>query len=316
MERADLELVLAIRSQGSLTAAAAHLGVAPPAISKRLAALEAGLGVRLFQRTTRSISVTAEGEAVCTHAIQLLDGFAALESELGERQREPAGTIRIACTFGFGRLWLAGALADFQTLHPQVNCQLQLTETLPDLAAQGYDAAVWLWAVHAPRASGWITRRLARNQRVLVAAPDYLRAHGTPEDLTALAQHACLVVRENAGASGTRFDTWQLQRDRDRHPMQVRVQGPLASNSGEVVRDWCLAGKGIMLRSLWDIAPQLASGRLMRVLPAYAMRDADIHWLAPYRPQTPRRIRLLLDFLVERFRAEPWRVSAHKTPAL
>lgn len=309
MERSDLELVLAIRTQGSMAAAAASLGVAAPVVSKRLASLEAALGARLFQRTTRRVSLTVEGEAVCAHAATLLQGFAALETELGERQSQPSGAIRLACTFGFGRLWLAPALAAFQARHPRVSIQLQLTESLPDLLAQGFDAAVWLWSVQQPRAAQWVTRRLARNQRVLVAAPTYLRTHGTPDTPEALAQHSCLVVRENGTEPGQRFDTWQLQKDRERKPLQVRVQGPLASNSGEVVRDWCLAGRGIMLRSLWDIAPQLSSGELVRVLPGHAMRDADVHWLAPYRPQTPRRMRLLLDFLVERFRAEPWRVS-------
>jgi LysR family transcriptional activator of dmlA len=310
MERADLELVLAIRTQGSLAAAADSLGVAAPAVSKRLAALEATLGARLFQRTTRRVSPTAEGDAVCAHAVTLLQGFEALETELGERQSQPSGTIRLACTFGFGRLWLAPALADFQARHPRVSIQLQLTESLPDLLAQGFDAAVWLWSVQQPRAAQWVTRRLARNQRVLVAAPAYLKAHGAPAHPEALGQHSCLVVRENGSESGQRFDNWQLVKDRERKPTQVRVQGPLASNSGEVVRDWCLANRGIMLRSLWDIAPLLSSGQLVRVLPEWAMPDADVHWLAPYRPQAPRRMRLLLDFLVERFRSEPWRVSA------
>ena len=310
MERADLELVLAIRTQGSLAAAADSLGVAAPAVSKRLAALEATLGARLSQRTTRRASPTAEGDAVCAHAVTLLQGFEALETELGERQSQPSGTIRLACTFGFGRLWLAPALADFQARHPRVSIQLQLTESLPDLLAQGFDAAVWLWSVQQPRAAQWVTRRLARNQRVLVAAPAYLKAHGAPAHPEALGQHSCLVVRENGSESGQRFDNWQLVKDRERKPTQVRVQGPLASNSGEVVRDWCLANRGIMLRSLWDIAPLLSSGQLVRVLPEWAMPDADVHWLAPYRPQAPRRMRLLLDFLVERFRSEPWRVSA------
>ena len=297
MERADLELVLAIRTQGSLAAAADSLGVAAPAVSKRLAALEATLGARLFQRTTRRVSPTAEGDAVCAHAVTLLQGFEALETELGERQSQPSGTIRLACTFGFGRLWLAPALADFQARHPRVSIQLQLTESLPDLLAQGFDAAVWLWSVQQPRAAQWVTRRLARNQRVLVAAPAYLKAHGAPAHPEALGQHSCLVVRENGSESGQRFDNWQLVKDRERKPTQVRVQGPLASNSGEVVRDWCLANRGIMLRSLWDIAPLLSSGQLVRVLPEWAMPDADVHWLAPYRPQAPRRMRLLLDFL-------------------
>jgi hypothetical protein len=142
---------------------------------------------------------------------------------------------------------------------------------------------VWLWAVRGQRASEWTGRRLARNQRVLVASPDYLRRRGTPSSLEDLAQHDCLVVRENE-----RFDVWRLQRERDRAEVRVRVGGPLSSNSGELVRDWCLAGRGIMLRSLWDIASALASGELVRVLPGHAMADADIHWLAPHTPATPK----------------------------
>jgi LysR family transcriptional regulator, transcriptional activator for dmlA len=126
-----------------------------------------------------------------------------------------------------------------------------------------------------------------------------------------LQDHACLIVRENGHASGNaasqRFDVWTLHQDGDKTPIRVRVRGPLSSNSGELVRDWCLQGRGIMLRSLWDVAPQLASGRLVRVLPAFSMPDADIHWLAPYRSDTPRRIRLLIDFLVAQFQSEPWK---------
>ena len=88
----------------------------------------------------------------------------------------------------------------------------------------------------------------------------------------------------------------------------MRVQGLLSSNSGEVVRDWCLQGRGVMLRSLWDVQALLASGKLLRLLPQYAMLDADIQWLAPFRPQTPKRVRLLIDCLVEKFRHEPWRL--------
>ncbi|MES3003067.1 MAG: LysR substrate-binding domain-containing protein, partial [Pseudomonadota bacterium] len=175
-----------------------------------------------------------------------------------------------------------------------------------NLAVEGFDGAVWLWSVQGRRASEWVTRRLARNQRVLVASPAYLKQHVAPETPSDLANHACLLVRE----SDQRFDTWPLRRERDKAETRVRVQGPLTSNSGELVRDWCIAGRGIMLRSLWDIAPQLASGELVRVMPAYAMWDADIHWLAPHRAQTPKRVRLLIDFLVERFRSEPWKLAA------
>ncbi len=281
LDRNDLELLLAVRAHGSLAATAAAAGFVPSVVTKRLSALEQRLGFALFQRTTRRVVPTAEGEALCHRATELLHAFSQLEDDLHERRSEPSGQIRIAATFGFGRLWLGPALADFQARHPLLQVQLQLTEQLPNLAVEGYDGAVWLWSVHGRRAAEWVGRRLARNQRVLVASPGYLKARGTPETPADLARHDCLIVRE----SEHRFDTWSLRRERQKAEVRVRVQGPLSSNSGELVRDWCLAGRGIMLRSLWDIAPQLASG-------------------------------LLIDFLAERFRGEPWRLKGEAQKAI
>lgn len=308
MDRSDLELVLAVRRHGSLAQAAQTLCVAPPVVSKRLASLEARLGLRLFQRTTRRVSPTAEGETLCDRAVGLLQAFESVESELREHHREPTGPIRLAATFGFGRRWLGPVLAAFQAHHPKVTVQLQLTEQLPDLAVEGFDAAVWLWALPGERSAEWMARRLAPNQRVLVASPAYLARRGVPGQVGALATHDCLVVRENGTGPGERYDHWRLWNADDQQTHHVPVQGPLSSNSGEMVRDWCLSGQGIMLRSLWDVAPQLASGALIQVLPAYSMPDADIHWLAPYRAQVPRRIRLLTDFVAQAFSEEPWRI--------
>ncbi|MBG6075139.1 LysR family transcriptional regulator [Polaromonas sp. CG_9.11] len=309
MERSDLELVVAVRKEGSMAAAARSLDLAAPVVTKRLAALEARLGQRLFQRTTRRVSPTAEGETVYERAVALLQGFAALEAELQERKAEPCGLIRLAATFGFGRLWLGPALALFQERYPRIDIQLQLTEQLPDLGSEGFDGAIWLWQVRGRQAAQWVSRRLGPNRRVLAASPDYLRMHGEPLTLSALCDHDCLIVRENAPAQSQSFDTWTLHKSDSKTPEQVRVRGPLSSNSGELVRDWCLDSRGIMLRSLWDIEPWLASGQLVRVLEDYAMPDADIHWLAPYRTDSPRRIRLLIDFLVAQFHDEPWKTK-------
>lgn len=301
--------MLAVRQHGSLVKAARALQLAPPVVTKRLSVLELALGVRLFQRTTRRVSPTTEGHALCERATPLLQGFAAIENEMRERQSEPAGPIRMVSSLGFGRLWLGPLLAQFQERYPALQIELQLSERLPDLANEGFDAAIWLWNPPSQVAAQWRSRKLAKNQRVLVAAPSYLQQHGTPTLPEQLSQHHCLVVRENGGETGQglRFDHWQLSREGTARPLHLPVKGPLSSNSGEMVRDWCLAGHGIMLRSLWDIAPQLASGALVRVLPDCAMHDADIHWLAPYRSQMPLRIRWLQDFLALRFREEPWK---------
>ena len=211
MHRADLELVLAIRAHGTLSAAALHLDITAPAVTKRLAAIERQLGQRLFLRTTRRVSATAEGDVVCEHAQTLLQWFQDMELDLQTRQAEPSGQIRLAATFGFGRLWLGPAVARFQQRHPRITVQLQLTEQLPDLAAEGYDGAVWLWAVQGRQASQWTSRQLAANQRVLVAAPAYLARHGTPARVEDLARHACLMARENGNSTGPRFDVWQRE---------------------------------------------------------------------------------------------------------
>jgi LysR family transcriptional regulator, transcriptional activator for dmlA len=302
MDRADLELVLAIKGAGSMAQAAAQLRLSAPVVTKRLAALEAALGLKLFYRTTRRVAPTAEGELLCERGLGLLDGFKQTEEALREQTREPMGAVRIAATFGFGRIWLGPALAEYQTLYPKVRIEVQLTEILPDLSSQGLDGAVWLWAMRPNRTSQWSAKLLAHNQRVLLAAPSYLRQHNAPRTVDDLQQHECLVVRENDDPSYT----WQLSAEGERRSHAVAVRGALSSNSGELVRDWCLAGRGIMLRSLWDVAPLLASGKLMRVLPAYAMRDADIQWLAPFRAQTPKRVRLLRDFLAAKFKSRPW----------
>lgn len=312
MDRADLEMVHAVMQHGSLALAAQALGLTPSAVTRRLASLETSLGVRLFQRSTRRVSPTAEGETLAQRAAELLRGFENLESELRERQAEPAGPIRLAATFGFGRRWLGPVLAQFQARHPAVTVQLQLTERLPDLAAEGLDGAVWLWSAPERRAGEWVSRRLAPNRRVLVAAPAYLAVHGAPKALDDLAMHHCLVVREHTDAGPQRSDHWALQRDGDTGVQRVAVAGPLSSNSGELVRDWCLAGHGIMLRSLWDIAPQIASGELVQVLPAWSHRDADIHWLAPWRARSPKRLELLLGALAEAFRQEPWKPAPRR----
>jgi LysR family transcriptional regulator, transcriptional activator for dmlA len=302
MDRADLELVLAIKGAGSMSQAAAQLRLSGPVVTKRLAALEAALGLKLFYRTTRRVAPTAEGELLCERGLSLLEGFKQTEEALREQTREPTGAVRIAATFGFGRIWLGPALAEYQTLYPKVRIEVQLTEILPDLSSQGLDGAVWLWAMRANRTSQWSAKLLAHNQRVLLAAPSYLRQHNAPRTVDDLQQHECLVVRENDDPSYT----WQLSAEGERRSHAVVVRGSLSSNSGELVRDWCLAGRGIMLRSLWDVAPLLASGKLVRVLPAYAMRDADIQWLAPFRAQTPKRVRLLRDFLAAKFKSRPW----------
>jgi DNA-binding transcriptional LysR family regulator len=303
IEREDLRLVLQVVSEGSLAGAARVLDLAPSAVTKRLAALEARLKQRLFHRTTRRLQLTPEGEAFVQRAHVLLEGFAELEQELAERLDEPRGLLRICSSFGFGRAWVAPALARFQAAHPGVELQLHLAEQLPELEAGRFDAAVWLWR---PTQAALRSRRLAGNRRIVVAAPAYLERAGVPREPAELSQHQCLVVREHSDRPALwRFDALA----RGAAPQAVRVHGALSSNSGEVVRDWALSGIGLMLRSLWDVHEHLASGRLVHVLPDHAMLDADIHFVTPPRPASqpvPKRLRLLQEHLARELADPPW----------
>jgi LysR family transcriptional regulator, transcriptional activator for dmlA len=285
--------------------------LAPPVVSKRLAALESQLGVRLLHRTTRRLQLTAEGEAFVAHGAALVEGFERLEEALSERRDEARGLLRVASSFGFGRVCLAPVLAQLQSQHPALEIQLHLSEHLPDLASARFDAAVWL---RRPQGASLVSRKLASNRRVVVAAPGYLRRHGTPQTPQDLAAHDCLVVRE--------FDLqpalWTLQpsaKQSAKHSAKrqtavtVKVRGPLSSNHGEVVRAWALQGRGLMLRSLWDVHGALQRRELVQVLPGWAMLDADVHLVLPPRDLrlvTPKRLRLLQDHLVAAFAQVPW----------
>jgi LysR family transcriptional regulator, transcriptional activator for dmlA len=307
MNTDDLELVLAVNKEGSMVGAARVLQSSAPMVTKRLAALEARLGLKLFQRTTRKVAPTAEGTLLCERAAPLLAQHAALAEYLLAQRQELRGPIKLASSLGFGRRWLGPALAQFAKAHPLVELQLVLHETLPDLAAQGFDGAVWLWAAQANRVGEWTSRKLASNRRVLVAAPSYLKRQRAPEQLSDLAAHACLRVSEHVHAQ----DLWALSdlqatRTKTQAVHTVRVSGPLRTNSGELALDWCLSGQGIMLRSLWDAAPHIAAGRLVHVLPRYAMLDADVHWLAPFRNPQPKRVSALVAHLAKVFKASPW----------
>jgi LysR family transcriptional regulator, transcriptional activator for dmlA len=304
IDRTDLELLLQIHRERSLAGAARALELAPPVVSKRLAALEGRLGARLLHRTTRRVQLTAEGEAFVEQALPLVDGFARLEESLSERREEARGLLRVVSSLGFGRLRLAPVLARLQTQHPGIEIQLHLTEHLPDLSSGRFDAAVWL---QRPQATSLVTRKLAPNRRVVVAAPSYLRRHGIPQTPEDLEQHACLVVRE--------FDPgpalWSLHALGKRHApaRNIKVRGPLSSNHGEVVREWALQGHGLMLRSLWDIHSALQRRELVHVLQDWAMLDADVHLVLPPRDlrlATPRRLRLLQEHLVAAFADVPW----------
>lgn len=292
----DLGFFALLVKQGSLAAAAQQLGVTPPAVSKRLAAIERRLGVRLLQRTTRRIGLTPEGETYLVDGARVLEELEALERTVAGSRAAPKGLVRIAASLGFGRKHIAPALSRFARKYPDVEVRLELTDRPVNLVEQGLDLEVH---VGEPPDARLTARLLARNRRVLCASPAYLKRAGEPASPRELARHACLFIRENDET----FGTWHLRQGTRKET--VKVRGPLASNDGESVLAWGLDGHGILLRSAWEAAPMLRSGRLRPVLPEWALPPADIHLIFPTRAHLSAKTRVLVDFLLERF--EPHR---------
>ncbi len=290
----DIAFFSLLARQPSLAAAAQQLGVTPPAVSRRLAALEKRLGVRLINRTTRRLSLTPEGERYLDDGEQILREIERLERSLGESRDTPRGLLRINAGFGFGRRHLGPLISSFAKRWPDVEVILHLSDRALDLTEHGMDVCI---RFGPPPDSRLLARKIAANRRLLCASPAYLAQHGEPADPADLSRHECIVIRENDRA----FNNWQLT-DGNRQLM-VKVRSPLAVNHGEIAVDWALAGHGIVLRSEWDVAGYLRSGELVRVLPAWAGTAADIHAVYPHRLHLSAKLRAFLDFLSEHFQA-------------
>ena len=281
----DLEFFVLLARQGSLAAAARELHLTAPALSKRLAQLEARLGVRLVQRTTRRMSLTAEGEVFLARARTILEDIRELENEVAGSKAAPRGRLRINATLGFGRSHIAPLVSEFVRQHPAVEVQLQLTDRPLNLAEQGFDLGL---RFGEPPDARLAARKILSNRRFVCASPRYLEAHGeplTPEEL----------VRHN----DEDYHLWRFTKGKD--SVAVKVRGGLSSNDGDVVQQWALEGQGLVVRSEWDAAKYLESGRLRAVLAEWSLPPADLYAIYPPRLNLSARLRAFLDFLAARF---------------
>ena len=277
---------------GSLSAAGRELGLSTPAISKRLAALEARLGVRLLARTTRRVSLTPEGEIYLTQARRILAEIDDMEQLVTSAVAAPKGLLRVNATLGFGRSHIAPLIAQFARAHPEVQVQLQLSVSPPPLADDAFDVCV---SFGAPPDARVIARLLAPNRRLLCASPGYLERHGVPRVPNDLAQHSCIGIRQG----DENYGLWRLSLGK--RTEAVKVRGNLSTNDGEIAVNWALGGLGIVMRAEWDVARYLRSGRLRAVLEHWQTPSADIHAYYPQRHQTSARVRAFVDFLAAHF---------------
>ncbi|RJE87872.1 LysR family transcriptional regulator [Paracoccus onubensis] len=287
----DMQFFAVLAQRNSLSEAALELGLTASAVSRRLARIEDRLGVRLVNRTTRRLSLTSEGEAYLAASFDIINRIATVEEAIASARGEAQGLLRINATFQFGRKHIAPAVSAFCLRHPNVQVQLILTDAPLNLIEEGFDLQI---RFGEPTATRQVMGLLLRNRRLLVASPAYLERFGAPERLVDLTRHSCIVLRQEHAA----YDVWRFGGDKT-----VRVMGGLSTNDGETAVTWALDGHGIMLRSEWDIAPHVRSGRLLVVLPRYFTR-ADVMAVYPERLNLSAKVRLFIDFLRDRIRAK------------
>lgn len=282
---ADIAVLVEAVQQGSLSAAGRRLGLTPLIASRRLSALEAEIGVRLVHRTTRSLSLTPDGEAFLPHAKAMLAHAEEARAAVASGSTGAVGLLRVAASVPFGRKVLTPMLVGFLARNPRVKVELLLSDAVADIAAQGVDVAIRFGEL---RDSNLIARRLAANARGLYAAPAYLAMHGTPTMVADLRDHECLAV---AGGQQWIFD-------RLGKIVRQSVSGRFAADSIEALHEASIRGLGIVQLSEWNAREDVAAGRLQHVtLTDGAVPDQGIWAVLPTKRLTPQKVHLFLDAL-------------------
>ena len=284
----EMETFLAVAQGGSFAAAAKALRLTPSAVSRAIARLEARLGVTLIHRTTRALSLTAEGEAYRARVAGLVSEIDEIERSVGHAQAGPRGKLRVNASVPFGALYLIPILPRFLEAYPGVTLDLALSDTLVDLVEERADIAIRIGPLRDTRLRA---KKLGRSAMVLVASPDYLARHGEPRHPDDLDRHTCLQFSFRRSV-----DSWPFRVGG--RVIQRPVEGPFLGNSGEVVRMMAAAGGGIARLGRFHAAPDIAAGRLVCVLEAFNPGDGeDIHALYAGHERLSLRVRAFLDFL-------------------
>ncbi|KVO70873.1 LysR family transcriptional regulator [Burkholderia ubonensis] len=284
----QIETFVAVAAKGSLSAAAHAEGVAPAIIGRRLDALEERLGVKLLVRTTRKLTLTFEGSAFLEDCQRVINDMQNAEASVSAGGVKASGHLRISAPAGFGRRHVAPLVPEFSSAHPDVSVTLDLSDRMVDLVNEGFDCAVRLGELPD---SSLVSLKLGENRRVCVASPAYLARRGTPATLAELARYNCLALAANANQQRG----WSFLEDGK--VVSIRVSGTMECSDGAVLHEWCLAGHGLAWRSWWEVGDDVAAGRLVSVLDAFAAPPIGIHAVFPQRRHLPLRVRLFLDYL-------------------
>jgi DNA-binding transcriptional LysR family regulator len=288
IDLANIAVLVEAAQAGSLAAAARRLRITPMLASRRLAELEEQLGVRLMHRTTRSLSLTVEGEAFLPHARLLLEQEATARMSVRPGPAGVTGMLRVTASVPFGRKVVAPLVARLLQEHPNLQVDLLLSDGIIDIVAQGIDLAIRI----APlRDNALVAQRLANNPRRLYASPAYVAEHGLPEAPADLARHRCLAL--------TGMSHWGFLGGGK--TLRQRVAGPFTSSSVEALHQACLGGLGITMLSEWDVEEEVAVGHLLPISLGVWQPDALAIWAVyPTARLVPPKVRLFIAALKER----------------
>lgn len=299
MDLKSLELFVRIAALGAIGKAGRELGLSRTAATQRIQELEARVGTQLLHRTTRAVSLSADGEVFLAHAKRIISS---VEDAFADLQQSPdaiQGELRIASSASFGRRMITPYVADFLAMYPKVSIQLDMSDGVVDIVEQGFDMAIRLGEL-AP--STLKARALAASPRVVVAAPDYLAREGIPERPDDLKAHNCLVRAD--------VRTWRF-RATDEAGLEVRVSGNFSTNLAEGITEAALSGLGIARKCVWEIAEHLETGALVTLLDSYiVVPEWRVFAVRSPSHRPPPRVRAFADFLDARFRTVPSLMSA------
>ncbi|MEL7290346.1 MAG: LysR family transcriptional regulator [Pseudomonadota bacterium] len=297
---ADMTLFVSIVKNQGLAAAGRELGLSPATVTARLQSLEHRYGVKLLNRSTRHISLTDSGTLYHQACLEIIDSVKETENLIQTGTKDVRGTLKISAPRDIGKQYISPIVSEFSQRYPDVIPYLYLNDNLSNLAESGLDIVIRYGELAD---SNLISRKLASSRRVLCASPEYLAKKGTPITPQDLAQHDCLaMVRSNE-----ELKTWHFQ-DEKQHNV-VTVVPKRFSDDGEVIRQWALAGAGIALKSMLDVQEDIKQQRLVTVLNSYmknfnastSSAGSDLNVIYLSRQYQPKRLRLFIDFLLERF---------------
>ena len=287
----DLRFFIALVQVRGLSAAARMLDSSPAAMSRRLAALEARLGVRLVSRTTRTFELTEEGALFHERCVKIVAEIEEAEAEASAGGATPRGLLRIGVPMEIGRRRIAPIVADYVALYPEVQAHLMPLDGGLDIHGDHLDVSL---RTGLPSEQDVVVAKIISTRLLVCAAPAYVAAHGRPSTPADLAGHRCIrqVLPRSNG------EHWRLTRDGRAY--EVRVRGALSTSSAEVVHDWVLAGHGVGLKARWDLTSDLAEGRLIPCMPEYLGEEITLSAVYASRKHLPPRVRLFIDFVKDR----------------